>query len=174
MVTLLSAAKQKSDQEIAKSDFYQTIFLPKIGPKADPNSLFWGQNQTFSKNLFLTLGKLTIIWKYSIFKEIFKYFLFCFMCKAEQVKIRLFGLFGPKCGLFRQKEDQFRSIFSERSAIRPRSDKADLHGNNPSLTWGTGSTWSWFRRRGPTNYGRRSWGGFFWSSRDGMWQIREH
>ena len=31
---------RKSDQEISKSDFYQTIFLPKIRPKADPNSLF--------------------------------------------------------------------------------------------------------------------------------------
>ena len=31
---------RKSDQEILKSDFYQTIFLPKIRPKADPNPLF--------------------------------------------------------------------------------------------------------------------------------------
>ena len=46
----------------------------------------------------------------------------------------------PKSGLFRQKEDQFRSIFSKRSAIRPRSDKADLLGNTgspyqPSAKW---------------------------------------
>ena len=33
------------------------------------------------------------------------------MSKAENLKIRLFGLFWPKSGLFRQKEDQFRSIF---------------------------------------------------------------
>ena len=45
------------------------------------------------------------------------------------MKIRLFGPFWPKSGLFRQKEDQFRSIFSKRSAIRPRSDKADLLGS---------------------------------------------
>jgi hypothetical protein len=31
---------RKSDQEISKTDFYQTIFLPKIRPKADPNSLY--------------------------------------------------------------------------------------------------------------------------------------
>ena len=31
---------RKSDQEISKPDFYQPIFLPKIRPKADPNSLF--------------------------------------------------------------------------------------------------------------------------------------
>ena len=31
--------------------------------------------------------------------------------------------------LFRPKEDQFRSIFSKRSDIRPRSDKADLLGS---------------------------------------------
>ena len=31
---------RKSDLEISKSDFYQIIFLPKIRPKADPNSLF--------------------------------------------------------------------------------------------------------------------------------------
>ena len=42
------------------------------------------------------------------------------------MKIRLFGLFRQKNGLFRQKEDQFHSIFS---AIRPRSDKADLLGS---------------------------------------------
>ena len=51
------------------------------------------------------------------------------MWKAKRVKIRLFRLFRPKSGLFRQKEDQFRSIFSKRSAIRPRSDKADLLGS---------------------------------------------
>ena len=55
--------------------------------------------------------------------------IFGFVRKAKKVKIRLFGLFKPKSGLFRQKEDQFRSIFSKRSAIRPRSDKADLHGS---------------------------------------------
>jgi hypothetical protein len=40
---------RKSDQVISKSDFYQTIFLPKIRPKADPNSLFMCQNLTFPK-----------------------------------------------------------------------------------------------------------------------------
>ena len=45
------------------------------------------------------------------------------------MKIRLLGTFWPKSGLFRQKEDQFRSIFWKRSAIRPRSDKADLLGS---------------------------------------------
>ena len=51
------------------------------------------------------------------------------MQKVEKVKIRLFGLFRPKSRLFRQKEDQFRSIFSKRSDIRPRSDKVDLLGS---------------------------------------------
>jgi hypothetical protein len=45
------------------------------------------------------------------------------------VKIRLIRLFMLKSGLFRQKEEQFRSIFSKRSPIRPRSDKADLLGS---------------------------------------------
>ena len=31
---------KKPDQEISKSDFYQTIFLAEIRPKADPNLLF--------------------------------------------------------------------------------------------------------------------------------------
>ena len=48
------------------------------------------------------------------------------MWNAEILKIRLFALLWPKSGLFMQKEDQFRSIFLKRSAIRPRSDKADL------------------------------------------------
>ena len=47
------------------------------------------------------------------------------MRKAKNVKIRLFM---PKSRLFRQKLDQFRSIFSKRSAIRLRSDNADLLG----------------------------------------------
>ena len=55
------------------------------------------------------------------------------MWKAEKLKIRLFGPFWPKSGLFRQKEDQFRSIFSKRSAIRPRSDKADLLGSTAKV-----------------------------------------
>ena len=113
---------RKSDQYISKSDFYQTIFLSKIGLKADPNSLFWGKNQNCSQNLILTLGKSTFIWKYSIFKDIFSFF----FLKAKTLKIRLFEHFGPNSGLFRQKEDKFRSIISKMSAIRPRSDKADL------------------------------------------------
>ena len=32
---------RKSDHDVSKSDFYQTIFLSKIRPKADPNSLFF-------------------------------------------------------------------------------------------------------------------------------------
>ena len=48
----------------------------------------------------------------------FKYF-FCFMWMDEKVKIRL----------FRQKEDKFWSIFSKKSAFRPRSDQADLLGS---------------------------------------------
>ena len=51
------------------------------------------------------------------------------MWKAKTLKIKLFGLIGPKSRLFQQKEDQFKSIFSKRSAIRPRSDKADLLGS---------------------------------------------
>ena len=35
----------------------------------------------------------------------------------------------PKSKPFGQKEDQFRSLFSKRSNIRPRSDKTDLLGN---------------------------------------------
>ena len=31
---------RKSDKDISKSDFYQTIFLPKIRLKPDPNSPF--------------------------------------------------------------------------------------------------------------------------------------
>ena len=51
------------------------------------------------------------------------------MWETKIVKIGLFGLFRPKSGLFRQKEDQFMSICSKRSANRPRSDKADLLGS---------------------------------------------
>ena len=59
------------------------------------------------------------------------------MRKAKKVKIRLFGLLKPKSRLLRQKEDQFRSIFSKSSAIRQRSDKEDLHGSTASALFST-------------------------------------
>ena len=52
------------------------------------------------------------------------------MWKAKKVKIRLFGLFRPKSGPSKKK-DQFRRIFSKRSVIRPilikRTYLAALH-----------------------------------------------
>ena len=48
------------------------------------------------------------------------------MWKAGKLKIILYGLLKPKSGLFRQKEDQLRGIFSKGSAIRPQSDKVVL------------------------------------------------
>ena len=53
------------------------------------------------------------------------------MWKAKRVNIRLFRLFMPKSGLFRQKEDQFRNTFLK----RPRSDKADLLGSTELFTY---------------------------------------
>ena len=40
IITIAVLPSRESDQEMSKSEFYQTIFLPKIIPKADPNSLF--------------------------------------------------------------------------------------------------------------------------------------
>ena len=119
---------RKSDQEISKSDFYQTIFLPKIRPKADPNLQFLGQNKTCSQNLITTIGKATFIQKYFIFKEMFKYFFCCDMWKADKLKIWLFGPFWPKSGLFRQKEDQFRSTFFQKVCYQTK-------------VWKSGPTW---------------------------------
>ena len=51
------------------------------------------------------------------------------MWKAEKVKTRPFELFRPKSRFYRKKEDQFGILFSKRSAIRPRSDLADLLGS---------------------------------------------
>ena len=40
----------KSDKEISKSDFQQTISQPKIRPKANTNSLiFWSKSDLFQK-----------------------------------------------------------------------------------------------------------------------------
>ena len=64
-LTTLIQAKQccqaENQTKISQSDFYRTIFLPKIRPKANPNSQFGGQNQTNFKNLIPTLGKSTFI-----------------------------------------------------------------------------------------------------------------
>ena len=42
---------RKSDQEISKSDFHQTIILPKIRPIADPNLLFMRSKSDYFQNL---------------------------------------------------------------------------------------------------------------------------
>ena len=75
-VSYFSAVMQsrKSDQE--NLTFIRIYFYQKIRPK-DPNSPFLGQNQTCSNNLFLTLRKSTFLWKYSIFKGIWGFFLLC-------------------------------------------------------------------------------------------------
>ena len=65
---------RKSDQEFSKSDFYQTIFLPKIRQKRTTTCYFWGKSQTCFQNLILTLAKSTFIWKNPIFTEIIKQF----------------------------------------------------------------------------------------------------
>ena len=104
------------------------VTKPEIRSKADPNWLFLSQHQTCSQNLIPTLGKSTFIWKYSIFQEIFKYF-FYFCGRIKQWKSDFFDFVGQKADFLGKKEDQFRSIFSKRSAIRPRSDKADLLGS---------------------------------------------
>ena len=58
---------RKSDQEITKSDFYQTIFLPEIRPKADPNLLVL----SYKPDLFIKLNS-NIKRSKSIFQKIFK------------------------------------------------------------------------------------------------------
>ena len=47
------------------------------------------------------------------------------------MKIRLFGLFRPKCRLFffGKKRTNLKAFFLKRSAITPWSDKADLLGS---------------------------------------------
>ena len=104
---------RKSDKEISKSDFYQTIFLPKIRPKADPNSQFLrSKSDLFQKpnsdnrQINFYLKKINICRNYQV--------ILGFVWKAENMKIGLFGLFRPKSGLFKQKEDQFGSIFSKK------------------------------------------------------------
>ena len=41
---------ENQTKKISKSDIYQALFLPKIRPKADPNSLFlWSKSDLFHK-----------------------------------------------------------------------------------------------------------------------------
>jgi hypothetical protein len=75
-----------SDQEISKSDFYPTIFLLKIRPKADPNSLFLrSKSDLFQKpnsdirQMNFYLKKINICGNYQI--------VLGFVWKAEKVKI---------------------------------------------------------------------------------------
>ena len=101
-MTISVPPSRKSDKEISISDFYQTLFLPKIRPKADPNLLFLrSKSDLFQKRnsdirqINFNLKKLYICGNYQI--------VLGFVWKAEKVKIRLFRL-------FKQKEDQFGSI----------------------------------------------------------------
>ena len=64
------------------------------------------------------------------------------------MKIRLFRLLTPKSRLFRPKDDQFRSFFSKRSAIRLSSDKADLLGSTANSR--SPSSQAWVLRPNPT------------------------
>ena len=51
---------------------YQTIFLPKIRPKADPNLLFLELNKTWSKQIIPTFSTATFIWTKCTFKKVIK------------------------------------------------------------------------------------------------------
>ena len=123
-----SAAKQKirprNLQIRLLSDHISTKSQTKSGTKlailSSKSDLFPKHNSNIRKiNFYLKIfhieGNVLVI--------------FWVMWKAQILKIRLFGPFWPKNGLFNQKEDQFWSTFSKRSAIRPRSDKEDLLGS---------------------------------------------
>ena len=47
---------RKSDRDISKSDFYQTMFPPKVRPKAGPNSLF--QHKIHNKLILVILTQI--------------------------------------------------------------------------------------------------------------------
>ena len=109
-VTEAVLPSRKSDKEISKSDFYQTIFQSKIKPKADPNSQFLRSKSDFfqkpnsdNRPINFYLKKINICRNYQV--------ILGFVWKAENMKIIFFGLFRPKSRLFKQKEDQFGSIF---------------------------------------------------------------
>ena len=61
------------------------------------------------------------------------------MWKAETLEIRLFGRFGPKSGLLRQKGDQLRSIFKKGllpdQGLIQRTSLAALILGNYSVNW---------------------------------------
>ena len=123
-----SAAKQKIRPRNLKIRLLSDHISTKNQTKSGPKFAILRLKSDLSQKFIFDIEKSTFLRKYSIFKEIFKDFV-RFVSKAKRVKIRLFRLFRPKSGSFRQKDDQFRRIFSKRSAIRPRSDKADLLGS---------------------------------------------
>ena len=98
--TMPSAANKKIRPRNLKLILLSDDISTKIRPKADSNSLFSCQNQTSTHTLFrhyvnqLFFENIPHLWKFSIF--------FCFMWKAEKLKIRLSR---RKSGLFRQKMD---------------------------------------------------------------------
>ena len=100
-----NTTKKSQNQTHIRPYFYQ-----KLDQKRTPTCYFQSQKQTCSKNLILTrqiylFEKFNICGNYEVILSL--------VWMSEKVKIRLFGLFGPKSGLFKQKEEQFGSIFQK-------------------------------------------------------------
>ena len=107
---------RKSDQDISKFDSYQTIYLPKIRLKADPNSIsFWSKSDLFHK-LTINIKCSNFYLKKKVCIQGNFLVMFCFVWKAEQVNIRLFDLLRPKADFSGKKRanSQFRSFFSKK------------------------------------------------------------
>ena len=79
---------RKSDQEISKSDLYWTIFLLKIRPKADQNSLFFMSISDWFLKLDSNNNTANKKNKKIHFQENLK-IIFCIVQKAEKVNQKI-------------------------------------------------------------------------------------
>jgi hypothetical protein len=122
---------RKSDQEISKSDYYPTIFLPKIRPKEDPNLLIGIQIrlvQKLNSNIRQIDFYLEIVHILGNLRNYSSNFLL--YVKGRKCENPTFWTFCAKKADFSgKKRTNLEAFFQKRSAIKPRSDKADLLGS---------------------------------------------
>ena len=118
------AAQQKIRPRNLNIWLIRPYFNQKSDQKRTQTDYFWGPDRTCSKNLIQTLGKLTFIDENKInFSETIKLSMLCVEGWKSENQTFL-DFLGQLADFSSKKRTNFKA-FKKRSAIRPRSDKAD-------------------------------------------------
>ena len=102
---------RKSDQGISISDFYQTIFLPKIRQKADTNLQFWRSKSDLFKKPNSDVKRSKFYLKKSPYFRENVSNLFLLLRKLEQVKSDFLVFSGQKADFSGKKRTNLEAFF---------------------------------------------------------------